>query len=197
LSTKKVDQYVSVLFVYGKDVLKSRQEKLRFRTKVAIFWANVSRCLLRRRQVCYPLIFVHLPARQQFLYFRKSRPAMPKMLRLTDSTDSRRWRWCSVVVLVAAISLTVSLATRYGASQGLSPSSVTAVQRVSSLEPVRQRLLKNAATWMPPVICAAILDVPKPRPRIILPSPRIVETFFEKNSYNRPPPSWNPYHLSS
>lgn len=114
---------------------------------------------------------------------------MPKMLRLTESTGSRRW--CSVVVLVAAISLTVSLATRYGSSYRLLGSGVPAVQKAGFPEPVRQRLLKNAATWIPPVICAAVLDAPATRPRVVPSSPRIVETFFEENRYNRPPPAWN------
>jgi hypothetical protein len=111
------------------------------------------------------------------------------MLRLIELTGSRRW--CSVVVLFAAISLTVSLATRYGAPHGLSSSDATAVQKAVSPEPGRQRLLKNAATWMPPVIGSAILDVPEPRTRTIPSSPLIVEAIFEKNSYNRPPPTWN------
>jgi hypothetical protein len=146
-------------------------------------------------QIHYRIMFAYLPDWQGLRYFKKSRHVMPKMLRLTDSTDSRCW--CSVVVLVAVISLTVSLATRYGSSHGLATSTVTAVQRVSPPEPARQRLLKNAATWVPPVICAAVLDAPEPRSRVVPSSPRIVETFFEKNSYNRPPPSLNPYHLLS
>lgn len=115
------------------------------------------------------------------------------MLRLTDFKNSQRWHWCSVVVLIAAISLTVSLATRYSSVQACSDPAAITVQKASTPDQVRQRLLDNAATWIPPLISAVLLDTPAPYTRVAPAEPVIIEPFFEKNLCNRPPPFLNPY----
>jgi len=115
-----------------------------------------------------------------------------KMLRLTNIEDSRCRHWCAVVILLAAISLTVSVATRYGFSRATSDHASTTVQKHSSPDPGRQRLLKNAANWMPPVVSAMVFVAPTSYPRVAPAGPAIPGLFFEKNLYNRPPPFSNP-----
>lgn len=114
-----------------------------------------------------------------------------KMLHLKNADASRCRQWCVLVVLFAVVSLTVSVTTRYGYSHGTSQS--TAVQKHSSQDRVRQRLLKNAATWTPPVVCAEVLEAPPFYPRIAPAGPPIPNLLLEKNLYNRPPPFLNRY----
>jgi hypothetical protein len=112
------------------------------------------------------------------------------MLPLTNFEDSRRKCWCAMVVLLAVSALTVSVATRYTFSDGASDRT-TILQKRSAPEPARQRLLKNAATWMPPVVCAAVRQLPRCYPRVALSGPPIPSMFFEQSLYNRPPPFLN------
>ena len=111
------------------------------------------------------------------------------MLQLTNLEDSRCRRWCAAIVLFAVWSLTVSVATRYTFLRVASDNRVTTVQKHVSLEPGRQRLMKNAATWMPPVVCTTVLQAPSSYPRISPAGPPIPSLFFEQSLYNRPPPS--------
>lgn len=55
-------------------------------------------------------------------------------------------------------------------------------------EPGRQRLLQNAATWIPPVICSIVFQVPLSYSRIVPAGPHIPNLLLEENLYNRPPP---------
>lgn len=111
------------------------------------------------------------------------------MLRLTNLEDSRCRCWCAVVIVFAVCALTVSVATRYGSSQGVSNGTVMTVQKHSSPEPGRQRLLKNASTWIPPVVASAVLEAPGPCAHIAQSVPLLTSLVFEENLYNRPPPS--------
>lgn len=110
------------------------------------------------------------------------------MMSLTNTRTGRCARWCALVVMVAVCSLTIRVATRYGASTGSGISSVQAVHKISVHNPGRQRLDNNAASWMPPTFCAAMLDFPtaeacqSPELEVI---PRLS---YESNLYNRPPP---------
>ena len=95
-----------------------------------------------------------------------------------------------MVVLVAICSLIVSVATRYS-SAGL-PSSTTpraAFQVHASPEAKRQHLAKDAADWVPPVICFILLQSPRSYPRIAPAGPPIPGLLLEESLYNRPPPS--------
>jgi len=112
-----------------------------------------------------------------------------EMLRLTNLEDSRSRGWSAVVVLLVVCSLTASVATRYSFFRGTSDDTVTRVQKHVSPEPSRQRLMKNAATWIPPVVVSAVLEVPSSYPRIAPAGPSIPNLFFEESLYNRPPPS--------
>jgi hypothetical protein len=114
------------------------------------------------------------------------------MLRLANSDDSSRRGWTAAIVLLAVTAITVSVATRYASVPGIS-SHTTAAQKHSTPERAKQRLIKSAANWMPPVVSAVIVQPPSPYPRIAPAGPPIPRLFFEKNLYNRPPPFLNPY----
>lgn len=112
-----------------------------------------------------------------------------EMLQLTKLEGSRSRGWSALVVLLVVCSLTASVATRYSFFRGSSDDTVTKVQKHMSPEPSRQRLMKNAATWIPPVVVSAVLEAPSSYPRIAPAGPPIPSLFFEKSLYNRPPPA--------
>ena len=91
---------------------------------------------------------------------------------LSHFEDQRHKNWCAAVVLVAVCSLIVSVATRYSSSGGASSTTVKAVQIHASPEAKRQRLAKDAADWMPPVIRFSVLQAPTSYPRIAPAGPR-------------------------
>jgi hypothetical protein len=105
--------------------------------------------------------------------------------------ESKGKRLCALMALIAVMALVVSVATRYTATRKVSSSTVSTVQKNISGVPSRQRLLKNAATWVPPVVEVSVLDVSTPYPRIAPAGPPIPNLLLEKNLYNRPPPSVN------
>ncbi len=111
------------------------------------------------------------------------------MLRLNEPEDLRCVRWCTVVVLVAVCALTVSVATRYCYSAGSSTYAGNTLHKRTSPEQTRQRLTKNAAKWVPPVVRVVVLQVPSSYPRIAPAGPPIPSLLFEEKLYNRPPPS--------
>ena len=110
------------------------------------------------------------------------------MLRFTDLARPGRKRCCTAIVLVAVCALTVSVATRYG-SPVASDARVSVVQSQSSWEPGIQRLLNNAATWIPPVITYVLLQDLDHSP-YVAPSRLIFRSvLLESDLYNRPPPT--------
>jgi len=118
--------------------------------------------------------------------------ACVRMLHLTNLGKCSRKRWCTAIVLVAVCTLTISVATRYSSSQGPIDQTLTAVQKHHCLRPGLQRLLNNAATWMPPVVEAAIFHDPGHYRSIVPSDPPISSVLLERNLYNRPPPSLFP-----
>ena len=130
---------------------------------------------------------------------------MLKMLRLTNpgnccagrgedgcqNPGEDRWnrRWCAVVILVAVCALTVSVATRYSVSRADSNSMVRTTHKHVSPDHGRQRLIKSAATWMPVVVCCAVLQAPTSYPRVAPAEPPARSLLIEENLYNRPPPA--------
>ncbi len=106
-------------------------------------------------------------------------------------SDYRRHRnWCALVVLLAVCSLTVSVATRYSSSSwDASSLAVKTVRTHTTPNAKRQRLAKNAATWVPPLICFDVFRSPSSYPRIAPAGPPIISFMMEDNLYNRPPPS--------
>jgi hypothetical protein len=112
------------------------------------------------------------------------------MLLLSHFEDRRRRWWCAVVVLVAVCSLIVSVATRYSSTFDASSTAVNAGQIHTSPEAKRQHLAKDAANWLPPVICFSVLQSPSSYPRIAPAGPPIPGLVLEESLYNRPPPSF-------
>ena len=110
------------------------------------------------------------------------------MLRFTDLARPGRKRWCTAIVLIAVCALTVSVATRYGSAVA-SDAKVSVLQSQSSWEPGIQRLLNNAATWIPPVITYVLLQDPGYSPHVALSRPIFRSILLESDLYNRPPPT--------
>ena len=101
----------------------------------------------------------------------------------------RREIWSAVLVLVAVCSLTVSLATRYYLPGDSSSPTVKTIQTHQSPDGKRQRLTKNAANWMPPVLSFTVLPVPSFYARTVAAPPPVRSLVCDESLYNRPPPS--------
>jgi hypothetical protein len=111
------------------------------------------------------------------------------MLQITNVSSLGRKRFCTGIVLVAVCALTVSVATRYGSAL-VSDSVTKVVQKQTSWEPSLQRLLNNAATWVPPVVESAVLQTPRYSPEVIPSGPQTFSNLLlESDLFNRPPPS--------
>jgi hypothetical protein len=103
--------------------------------------------------------------------------------------ENRRHQfWCAVVVVLAVCSLTVSVTTRY-CSPGGSISVATTLHNFASIEHGRQRLLKYAPLWGPPVVRCAMFGGPISSPHLAPASPPILDAICDKCLYNRPPPA--------
>ena len=111
------------------------------------------------------------------------------MLRITNIGRASHKRWCTAIVLLAVCSLTISVATRYTHSQGLADEMHSVVQKHHALTQGQQRLINNAATWIPPVAEAAIFRDPGQYRHIAPSDSPISSVLLERNLYNRPPPS--------
>ena len=115
--------------------------------------------------------------------------ANPEMFTLTNLEGSRCKRWSALVVLFAVCSLTVSVATRYTCSRETSENRVASVHKHTSPDLGRQRLIKDAACWMPPVVRSVVLQAPSSYPNIAPAGPPMPSALLEESLYNRPPPS--------
>ena len=113
-----------------------------------------------------------------------------RMLHPTNPNGSGIKRCWALVVILAVCSLAVSVATRYTAAPAHAGGATTTVEKHVAPEPGRQRLLQNAATWIPPVVCSVFFQVPLSYSRIVPAGPRIPTLLLEENLYNRPPPSF-------
>lgn len=110
------------------------------------------------------------------------------MLQLTNLETSRPKRLFTVIVVAAVCALAISVATRYGYSQGPSVSAVTQITNHASSEPSRPRLINSAVTWIPAVTGYTLLEAPTPYARVAPEAPPILTTFFDQSLSNRPPP---------
>lgn len=116
---------------------------------------------------------------------------LSEMFHLNNLEPRQGKRWWVAVVLIAVCSITVSVATRYCVPGKATDSKVTSVRNHLDTEPVRQRLLNNAASWMPPVVGSAILQQKKSIIRVVWIDPPAPGLLFEESLSNRPPP----FHL--
>lgn len=114
---------------------------------------------------------------------------LSEMFQLNNLEPRRGKRWWVSAVLIAVCSITVSVTTRYSVPGKATDSKVTTVRNHVDTEPVRQRLLNNAASWMPPVVGSAILHEKKTLTRVIWIDPPAPGLLFEESLSNRPPPS--------
>lgn len=122
-----------------------------------------------------------------FAMLHTNRP-LSAMFHLNNLELRRGQRWWVAVVLMAVCSITVSVATRYCVPGKATDSKVITVRNHVDSEPVRQRLLNNAASWMPPVVGSAILQEKKTLARVVWIDPPAPGLFFEESLSNRPPP---------
>jgi hypothetical protein len=122
-------------------------------------------------------------------YKRSDSHSFPRMRLAEYFGMRRRQNWSAVVVLVAVCSLTVSLATRYSSPGDGSVCSVKACARQTSPEAGRQRLAKDAAHWIAPVISSTVLRAPSSGTLITSAAPKISNFLLAEALYNRPPPS--------
>ncbi len=129
-------------------------------------------CLRRLRFICYKLPGL-----------------LPLLISPLRHFDRQRHRtWCALVVLAAVCSLTVSVATRYSSPDTPSSSTMKTVHTHTAPDVKRQRLAKNAANWLPLLVCFDGLRVPSSYPRIARAGRPAPSPLFEQNLYNRPPP---------
>lgn len=115
------------------------------------------------------------------------------------SLDSSVCRgWLKAVVLLTVCALGISVATRYGTTTK-SAGPVVTVHKHFAAERGRQRLLKNATPWIPPVVVTSVLQDPASYPRIADTRTSVPVLVLDRNLYNRPPPSGNPssYNIGS
>jgi hypothetical protein len=114
---------------------------------------------------------------------------VPGMSPLRHFEDQWRKSWCAVVVLAAVCSLTVSVATRYSSSWDVSAPKVKTVEAHPTPEAKRQRLDKDAANWVPPLVGFDVLQSPSSYPRTAPAEPPAQNLLLEESLFNRPPPS--------
>jgi hypothetical protein len=108
---------------------------------------------------------------------------------LRHFVNRRRKMHCALVILLAVCSLIVNVATRYSSPGSSGSAGVKTVQTRASVEAKRQHLAKDAANWLPPVICFTVLQSPSSYPRIAPAGPPIAGLVLEESLYNRPPPA--------
>ena len=114
---------------------------------------------------------------------------VPEMSPLRHFEDQQRKTWCAVVVLAAVCSLTVSLATRYSSSWDVSAPKVKTVEAHPTPEAKRQRLDKDAANWVPPLVCFDVSRSPSSYRQTAPAEPPTQNILLEESLFNRPPPS--------
>jgi hypothetical protein len=111
-----------------------------------------------------------------------------EMLSLANRKNGRCARWCAFVVLMAVCSLAISVATRYSSPE-TAPATSAKASRCSSLqEHGRQRLTKDAADWIPPVIVSWALEKPASYPPVVAEKPAAANPSFASVLFYRPPP---------
>ena len=150
--------------------------------------AYFSRCNLPRRARIQTVVTLSRPSPVAKALISMLTMAYREMLRFTDLARPGRKRWCTAIVLIAVCALTVSVATRYGAPVG-SDAKVSILQSQTPWEPGIQRLLNNAATWVPPVIISVLRQDPGFYPHVAPSRTILSSVLLESDLYNRPPPT--------
>jgi hypothetical protein len=103
-------------------------------------------------------------------------------------TDERCASWRRLLILLAVLSLTLTLATRYTQTASAVISLDSSISSVSSGAKT-QHLLADGLQWTAPVTTFIVLVVPH-YPRQVIPPVLPVTALYSENwLYNRPPPS--------
>lgn len=110
------------------------------------------------------------------------------MLRLTNLKNLGRKRLCTAIVLLAVCALTISVTTRYSIGSSVENTGPVAKSH-DPWTPGLQRLLDNAATWVPPFVETAIFHDPGSYSHFAPLATPLLIVLLERNLYNRPPPS--------
>jgi len=116
--------------------------------------------------------------------------SLSEMFHLNNLASRQSKRCWIAVVLLAVCSITISVTTRYSVPGRSADSKVTTVRNHvdTETEQVRQRLLNNAASWMPPVVGSTILQQNESFALLLSTGPPAPRLLFEQNLFNRPPP---------
>ena len=96
--------------------------------------------------------------------------------------------WRKALILGAALSLAISLITRYSTVQ-LPEAHATKTAASQSLDAQRQHLLNDGANWSAPAATFVLLEAQGAFARVPSSIPRTVRLYSENCLYNRPPPS--------
>ena len=105
--------------------------------------------------------------------------------------NGRQWRW--LLILIATLSLGVSLATRFAVPITSRTDVVKSVSRCL-IQPQRQRLNRDAVQWAAPVQVSEYVEHVIFYPRLTPSESRFTIQFFDDSQHNRPPPS-SPFSL--
>ena len=100
--------------------------------------------------------------------------------------DGRQWH--NLLILVATVSLAVSLATRFVVPITSQTPAVKSVSRCL-VQPQHQRLNRDAVQWAAPVQVSEYVEHVTFYPRVAPSESRFTIQFFDDSRYNRPPPS--------
>jgi hypothetical protein len=94
--------------------------------------------------------------------------------------------WHVVVIVLAVVSLTGSLATRtFDVAINQSRTA-----QATSVDSVRQHMDRDATGWTAPAPVISILNIPVFSPRPAPRDPQLPNFIFEVSFYNRPPPAF-------
>jgi hypothetical protein len=120
---------------------------------------------------------------------RASRIDLPQMLNVTGYRTRRSAHWCALVVMVAACSLAIRVATRYGSSESGPTSKAETARSQDSWKHGRQRLTKDASAYTPPQIAPSGLEPPVIYGPVAYEGPKLSPLIFVSYFYYRPPPN--------
>lgn len=122
------------------------------------------------------------------LYNRPKRSKRLPYMQILGQRSSEGRAWRALLIVVAVLSLTISLTTRFVIPTTSQVLTVKAVSR-NLVEPQRQHLNCDAVQWSAPVQASAFAEFVVFYSRVAPPEPQVATQFFDDSSYNRPPPS--------
>ena len=100
----------------------------------------------------------------------------------------RHSAWRSLLILLAVLSLTLSLAGRYTSVSSVDFGKTTSIATDSTTAKT-QHLLSDGLQWTAPVTAILMLVVPRRAARIVHAPLPVIDLYAEDWLYNRPPPS--------